>query len=203
VVVFDAGSAKFMEDGAGKFDNEKYIRNAAAWIEDQSFSMQSRNILVYIQSNDPGKPYNSFSQKVVDSLMKKGDFSVTVTNRKDTPEISRDLLEPYSQIWIFSGMDKSATTFLSENELEIITGNTQSGKGLLIGVEPQDDSAESLAKVNTIVDINKLAKVFGVTFSGSVEDPDELQVSKFAGFFEGIDKILEKYYLMLAKFQSS
>ncbi|MGW8145234.1 MAG: permease, partial [Anaerolineales bacterium] len=105
VVVFDAGSAKFMEDGASKFDNEKYIRNAAAWIEDQSFSMQSRNILVYIQSNDPGKPYNSFSQKVLDSLREKDDFSVSVTNRKETPEISPDLLEPYSQIWIFSGMD--------------------------------------------------------------------------------------------------
>ena len=196
-VVFDAGGAKFMEDGAGKFDNEKYIRNAAAWIEDQSFSMQSRNILVYIQSNDPGKPYSSFSQKVLDSLREKDDFSVTVTNRKETPKISGDLLEPYSQIWIFSGMDKSAGTFLSENELKIITEYTQSGRGLLIGVGQQDDSAEGF------VDINKLAKVFGVRFSGSVEDPDELQVSKFAGFFVGIDKILEKYYLMLAKFQSS
>jgi len=100
-------------------------------------------------------------------------------------------------------MDKSATTFLSENELEIITESTQSGRGLLIGVEPQDDSAEGLPKVNTIVDINKLTKVFGVTFSGSVEDPDELQVSHFSSFFEGVQKILEKYYLMLAKFQSS
>jgi uncharacterized membrane protein YraQ (UPF0718 family) len=195
--VFDAGGAKFMEDGAGMFDNEKYIRNAAAWIEDQSFSMQSRNILVYIQSNDPGTPYNSFSQKVLDSLREKGDFSVSVTNRKETPEISPDLLEPYSQIWIFSGMDKSAGTFLSENELEIITEYTQSGRGLLIGVGQQGDSAEGL------VDINKLAKVFGVTFSGSVENSDELRVSKFADFFDRVQEILGKYYLMLAKFQSS
>ena len=195
--VFDAGGAKFMEDGAGKFDNEKYIRNAAAWIEDQSFSMQSRNILVYIQSNDPGKPHNSFSQKLLDSLREKDDFSVSVTNRKETPEISPDLLEPYSQIWIFSGMDKSATTLLSENELEIITEYTQSGSGLLIGVGPQGGSAENL------VDINKLAQVFGVTFSGSVENSDELQVSKFVDIFDRIQEILGKYFLMLAKFQSS
>jgi hypothetical protein len=196
-VVFDAGGAKFMEDGAGKFDNEKYIRNAAAWIEDQSFSMQSRNILVYIQSNDPGKPHNSFSQKVLDSLREKDDFSVSVTNRNETPEISPGLLESYSQFWIFSGMDKSAGTFLSENELEIITEYTQSGRGLLIGVGQQGDSAEGL------VDINRLAKVYGVTFSASVENSDELQVSKFVDVFDRVQEILGKYYLMLAKFQSS
>ena len=187
-VVFDAGGAKFMEDGAGKFDNEKYIRNVANWIEDKSVSITTQNILVYIQSNDPGKPYNSFSQKVIDSLREKDDFSVSVTNRKETPEISYDLLSPYSQFWIFSGMDKSATKPLSENELEIITENTQYGKGLLIGVGPQGDSAEGLA------DINKLAKVFGVTFSGSVEDSDELQVSKFADTFSRASEILGDYY---------
>ena len=159
--------------------------------------MQPRNILVYIQSNDPGKPHNSFSQKVLERLREKDDFSVSVTNRKETPEISPDLLEPYSQIWIFSGMDESAGTFLSENELETITKYTQSGRGLLIGVGQQGDPAESL------VGINRLAQEFGVTFSGSVENSDELQVSKFVDIFDRIQKILGKYYLMLAKFQSS
>jgi uncharacterized membrane protein YraQ (UPF0718 family) len=186
-VVFDAGGAKFMEDGAGKFDNEKYTRNVAAWIEDQSFSFTNRNILVYIQSNDPGKPHNSFSQKVLDSLREKDDFSVSVTNRKDTPEISEDLLLKYSQVWIFSGMDKSADTLLSDNELEIITQYNQSGSGLLIGVGQQGDSAEGLD------DINRLAKEFGITFSGSVENSDELQVSKF-DTFSVIPEILGKYY---------
>jgi uncharacterized membrane protein YraQ (UPF0718 family) len=190
-VVFDAGGAKFMEDGAGKFDNEKYIRNVAAWIEDQSFSFTNRNILVYIQSNDPGKPHNSFSQKVLDSLREKDDFSVSVTNRKDTPEISEDLLLQYSQVWIFSGMDKSADTLLSDNELEIITQYNQSGSGLLIGVGQQGDSAEGLD------DINRLAKEFGLTFSGSVENSDELQVSKFVGIFSVVPEILGKYYKMI------
>ena len=190
-VVFDAGGAKFMEDGAGKFDNEKYIRNVAAWIEDQSFSFTNRNILVYIQSNDPGNPHNSFSQKVLDSLREKDDFSVSVTNRKDTPEISEDLLLQYSQVWIFSGMDKSADTLLSDNELEIITQYNQSGSGLLIGVGQQGDSAEGLD------DINRLAKEFGVTFSGSVENSDELQVSKFVGIFSVVPEILGKYYKMI------
>jgi hypothetical protein len=94
-------------------------------------------------------------------------------------------------------MDKSAGTFLSENELEIITEFTQSGRGLLIGVGQQGDSAEGL------VGINRLAQKFGVTFSGSVEDPDELQVSKFVGISERVTEFLGKYYLMLAKFQSS
>jgi uncharacterized membrane protein YraQ (UPF0718 family) len=190
-VVFDAGGAKFMEDGAGKFDNEKYTRNVAAWIEDQSFSFTNRNILVYIQSNDPGKPHNSFSQKVLDSLREKDDFSVSVTNRKDTPEISEDLLLQYSQVWIFSGMDKSADTLLSDNELEIITQYNQSGSGLLIGVGQQGDSAEGLD------DTNRLAKEFGITFSGSVENSDELQVSKFVGIFSVVPEILGKYYKMI------
>src|SRR5210317_1201860 len=187
-VVFDAGGAKFMEDGAGKFDNEKYIRNVAAWIEDQSSALSSRNILVYILSNEPAKPYNSFSQKVVDSLMAKDDFSVTVTNRKETPKISGDLLEPYSQIWIFSGMDKSSDTLLSDNEVEIITGINQYGSGLLIGVGQQGDSAESP------VDSNRLAKEFGITFSGSVENSDELRVSKFVDTFRIVPEIMGKWY---------
>ncbi|MFC1827885.1 permease [Thermodesulfobacteriota bacterium] len=190
-VVFDAGGAKFMEDGAGKFDNEKYIRNVAAWIEDQSFSFSNRNILVYIQSNDPGKPHNFFSQKVLDSLREKDDFSVSVTNRKDTPEISEDLLLQYSQVWIFSGMDKSADTLLSDNELEIITQYNQSGSGLLIGVGQQGASAEGLD------DINRLAKEFGITFSGSVVNSDELQVSKFVGIFSVVPEFLGKYYKMI------
>jgi hypothetical protein len=190
-VVFDAGGAKFMEDGAGKFDNEKYIRNVAAWLEDRSLSMSSQNILVYILSNESAKPHNSFSQKVIDSLREKEDFSVSVTNRKDTPEISEDLLLQYSQVWIFSGMDKSSDTLLSDNELEIITQNNQYGNGLLIGVGQQGDSADGL------VDINKLAKEFGITFSGSVENSDELQVSKFVDIFSVVPEILGKYFQMI------
>jgi uncharacterized membrane protein YraQ (UPF0718 family) len=187
-VVFDAGGAKFMEDGAGKFHNEKYVRNVAAWLEDNTLSMSGRNILVYILSNDPAKPHNSFSQRVLDSLMEKDDFSVSVTNRKDTPEISEDLLFEYSQVWIFSGMDKSSGTLLSDNELEIITQFNQYGSSLLIGVGQQGDSAEGL------VDINKLANEFGITFSGSVENYDELQVSKFVDTFSVVPEILGKYY---------
>ncbi len=190
-VVFDAGGAKFMEDGAGKFDNEKYIRNVAKWIEDQSSSLSSQNILVYILSNEPAKPHNSFSQKVLDSLMEKDDFSVTVTNRKDTPEISEDLLLQYSQIWIFSGMDKSSDTLLSDNEVEIITEINQFGRGLLIGVGQQGDSAEGP------VDINNLAKEFGVTFSGSVENSDELRVSKFVDTLSKVPEIMGKWYKLI------
>ena len=191
-VVFDAGGAKFMEDGAGKFDNEKYIRNVAKWIEDQSFSIaSSRNILVYILSNEPAKPHNSFSQKVLDSLTDKDDFSVTVTNRKETPEISEDLLLQYSQIWIFSRMDKSSDTFLSDNEVEIITQINQFGSGLLIGVGQQGDLAEGP------VDINRLAKEFGITFSGSVENSDELRVSKFVDTFRIVPEIMGKWYKLI------
>ena len=121
----------------------------------------------------------------------KDDFSVSVTNRKDTPEISEDLLLQYSQVWIFSGMDKSSDTLLSDNELEIITQNNQFGSGLLIGVGQQGDSAEGL------VDSNRLAKEFGITFSGSVENSDELQVSKFVGIFSVVPEFLGKYYKMI------
>ena len=185
------GGAKFMEDGAGKFDNEKYIRNVAAWIEDQSSSLSSRNILVYILINEPAKPHNSFSQKVLDSLTDKDDFSVTVTNRKETPEISEDLLLQYSQIWIFSGMDKSSDTFLSDNEVETISQINQFGSGLLIGVGQQGDSAEGL------VDINNLAKEFGVTFSGSVENSDELRVSKFVDTLSKVAEIMGNWYKLI------
>ncbi len=128
---------------------------------------------------------------MLDSLREKDDFSVSVTNRKDTPEISEDLLLQYSQVWIFSGMDKSAGTFLSDNELEIITQYNQNGSGLLIGVGQQGDSAEGLD------DINRLANVFGITFSGSVENSDELQVSKFVDTFSVVPEILGKYYKMI------
>ena len=123
--------------------------------------------------------------------MKKDDFSVSVTSRRETPEISEDLLLQYSQIWIFSGMDKSSGTFLSDNEVEIITEINQYGSGLLIGVGQQGDSAEGP------VDINNLAKEFGVTFSGSVENSDELRVSKFVDTLSKVAEIMGKWYKLI------
>jgi len=88
-------------------------------------------------------------------------------------------------------MDKSSGTFLSDNEVEIITQINQFGSGLLIGIGQQGDSAEGLA------DINRLAKEFGVTFSGSVENSDELRVSKFVDTFRIVPEIMGKWYKLI------
>ncbi|HDH00470.1 MAG TPA: permease, partial [Nitrospirae bacterium] len=43
-VVFDAGFERFF---SGRYGNKKYMENVAVWLEENSSSANSRNILIY------------------------------------------------------------------------------------------------------------------------------------------------------------
>ena len=123
--------------------------------------------------------------------MDKDDFWGYGNNRRLSSTISEDLLLQYNQIWIFSGMDKSSGTFLSDNEVEIITEINQFGSGLLIGVGQQGDSAEGP------VDINRLAKEFGITWASFCAHAPERGLAQFVDTFRIVPEIMGKWYKMI------
>jgi hypothetical protein len=97
------------------------------------------------------------------------------------------LLEQYSQLWIIFGETGPACCF-SDAELKTITGFSQDGKGLLIAAGKHHEGTEDLTAVN------RLSSGFGVTFSGSVKNAEELRVSTSFYFFSRASEILERFY---------
>ncbi|MBI5739246.1 MAG: permease [Nitrospirae bacterium] len=176
-IVFDSGPGRFLAD---KYDNRRYIRNIAARLEENSGPEGMMDILIYNTAGNSG----AFSQGALDGLEKEDGFKVKVTDRKETPVLSRELLAQYSQLWILFG-EGGAGGLFSDVELETISGFSHNGKGLLIAAGRQRTGA------------NSLSSRFGVTFSGSVEHADELPVSAAFYFFNRTSEILENYYRMI------
>ncbi|MBI4826982.1 MAG: permease [Nitrospirae bacterium] len=185
-VVFDSGGERFMEGSADKYDNRRYIENIAAWLEDNNVSGNTRNILIYNTASGSGTDKNAFSRSVVEGLEKKDGFEIKLTDREETPQITRASLEEYSQLWIIFGEADPACCF-SGAELNTITGFSQDGKGLLIVDGKHHEGTEGPA-------VNRLASIFGVAFSGSVENTEEIRVAKSFYFFNSMSEILERFY---------
>ncbi len=189
-VVFDSGGERFMEGSANKYDNRRYIRNVAAWLEEYNVSGSTRNILIYNMAGGSGTDRDAFSRSAYESIETKDGFKIKLTDRKETPQISRSLLEQYSQLWIIFG-ESGPACYFSDAELETITGFSQYGKGLLIAAGRHQDGAKDFPAAN------RLSSRFGVTFSGSVENAEEIRVSTSFYFFSRMSEILERYYRMI------
>ncbi|RJQ45877.1 MAG: permease [Nitrospiraceae bacterium] len=175
-VVFDAGAGRFVNGTADKYDNSRYIRNVAEWLEENNVSDSRKNILIY----DFG---SGFSQGVVERLENKDGFTVKLTDRTETPEVTQKLLEVYSQLWVL-GPESS----FSDPELETISRFSDDGKSILI-VAGQDREG-----TNDLSAANRLASRFGVTFGGMVHNSDELQVSASLHVFSRVSDVLEEFF---------
>ena len=53
------------------------------------------------------------------------------------------------------------------------------------------------AGVKDLADANRLSSKFGVAFSGSVENEDELQVSALSYFFNRVSSIFARLYSLM------
>ncbi len=186
-VVFDSGGDRFMEGSADKHDNRRYLENIAAWLEENNVSGSRRNILIYNTAGGLEADRDPFSRSSFESLEKKEGFNIKLTDRKEIPQISKSLLEQYSQLWIIFGETGSACCF-SDAELITITGFSQDGKGLLIVAGKYHEGTEDLTAVN------RLSSRFGVVFSGSVKNAGEIRVSKSFNFFNRMSEVLERFY---------
>ncbi len=178
-IVFDSGLERFLNVSAGKYDNEKYIKNIAEWLEENNSSADAGNILIYDTFNRSGKKSgtdkNTFNKNALNVLETNG-FKVRITDRIETPEVSGQLLGKYSQLWIvFRGSGPEHC--FSDAELETISGFTGDGKSMLIVAGKHQDG------VNDLTAANLLSSRYGVTFSGYVENREELPASTASYFF--------------------
>jgi len=116
----------------------------------------------------------------VAELVKAG-YTITRTNRVDTPKISERLLADNSQIWLF--FDGKAANGLSEAELELISSHNAASKGILMVAAPLPDAAIEQPA-------NRLASRYGIRFSGLVESGQKLKVSVASNLFNSASEWL-------------
>ncbi|RJR19573.1 MAG: permease [Nitrospiraceae bacterium] len=181
-VVFDSGSERFLGSAADRYDNSRYIRNIAAWLEENNVSESSKKILIYNAGDGQG-----FSRSTIESLENSDGFKVELTDRKENPEVSESLLDEHSQLWIFFG-ESTPESRLSDSELETITRFSDEGKSILIV------SGTDRNRTNEPAAANGLASIFGVKFEGFVKHSDELKVSSSFHAISGISEGLERFY---------
>jgi len=183
-IVFDAGFGRFLNGSADKYDNRKYIKNIAEWLEQQSESSEKKSILIYDTFFKAGVGKASLSRSSFASLEEKG-FRVTITDRQETPELSDRLLGKYSQLWIFFG-ESSSGPYLSVAELETVSRFIGNGKGMLIVAGKQRDADADLSAAN------QLSSRYGVVFSGFTENKEEVPASTAAYFLHRASGTLER-----------
>lgn len=186
-IVFDSGAVKFLNSSADKYDNNRYIRNVAAWLEENNVSESRKNILVYNASSGQGPDGNVFSQSTRESLVTNDGYTVKVTDRNENPEVTESLLEGYSQVWVLFGGPGTENGF-SDSELETITKFSDDGKSMLIAAGKHQDG------MNDMTSANSLASRYGVTFDGIVKNAESLQVSGPFHVFSGAADILERFF---------
>jgi hypothetical protein len=101
-------------------------------------------------------------------------------------------LEGYDQVWILFGESGRVQT-LSDDETQSLSMFTGDGKGMLIVAGSHrrgiDDSAAE----------NRLSSRYGVTFSGFVDNGDELNVSTASHFLTRMSEMLGKFLKLVHK----
>lgn len=173
-IVFDSGLGKFLNGSADRFDNLKYINNVADWLEDSNSSSAKRNILIYDTSTESGADKSVFSRAAIALLEKKG-YTVRITDRLETPQLSARLLGECGQLWIFFGGADPGLRF-SDPELETVSKSIVDGKSMLLVTGKHIDGPDNLSAAN------QMASRYGVVFSGFVENKIELPVSAESHF---------------------
>jgi uncharacterized membrane protein YraQ (UPF0718 family) len=188
IIVFDAGFERFLNISAGKYDNAKYIHNIAARLEDNNIAAIERHIMIYDTFHNSGMDKSLFNKDVPQILQKGKAFEVKVTDRRETHAITKQLLENYSQLWIFFG-ESGSKDYFSDAELEAIRRFVDDGRGVLIVNGKHGDGVEKYW-----VSANRISSGYGVHFSGITENKEELRVSTLYNFFERMSEILRKIY---------
>jgi uncharacterized membrane protein YraQ (UPF0718 family) len=185
-IVFDSGFDKYLAGSAERYDNGKYIQNVAAWLEENNGSVANNNILIYNTYSGSGLDQESFSRDILSMLDKKG-FTVTMTDRNETHEITDNLLEDHSQLWLFFGESENSISF-SEDELTALSGFTEEGKGMLMLAGRHEGDGNELKAANQI------SSGYGVRFSGSAVNKKELPVSTYFNVFNRLAGLLRGFF---------
>ncbi len=173
-IVFDSGFERFLTGSADKYDNLKYIKNVAGWLEQNNSSSAKESILIYNTFHTTGLDNDAFSKKALASLERRG-FRIRITDRLETPVVSGRLLGEYSQLWMFFGESGSGRYF-SDAELETISRFIGDGKGMLLIAGRHRKDTDNLPAAN------QMSSGYGVVFSGLIENKEELPASTASYF---------------------
>lgn len=190
-IVFDAGSEKFVKGTADRFDNQQYVENVASWLEEINTSSAKADILIYDMLTATGSDTRALSSETVTTLQKKG-YKISITDRRETPEVTADLLRQNSQLWVFFGESLHEGT-LKASELEAIARFHAEGKGMLIlaGKNQAGPGEMSLA--------NQLSGGYGVYFSGTVHNDQKLHTSTASYFFNRMAEVIGRILKIVHK----
>jgi hypothetical protein len=136
--------------------------NCAAWADlyIAPASQQGKNILVYATSETTSGYYASSFDEELPAILAEDGFTVTVTDRMETPQITAALLNGYDQLWLMSTDPYSGSGCFSEDEINAIIGFRNAGNGLLIMA---DDGPPGHSFVG---DANQISTQLGVIFGG-------------------------------------
>jgi uncharacterized membrane protein YraQ (UPF0718 family) len=190
-VVLDAGFERFLDASSDKYDNRTYVANVADWLEEGNTSPAKKSVLVYDTFSQAGIGREVFSTGIRAALEKKG-FTVSITDRRETPAISGKLLKAHSQVWMMMG-ESGTSGRLSPSELDAISRFSADGKGMLIVAGTRSAGPRDLTAANQI------AGQYGVTFSGSVENKEELPVSTASHFLNRTSELLRSFLKLVHK----
>lgn len=190
-IVFDAGMEKFLSGNTGRFDNQQYVGNVASWLEENNTSQSKADILVYDTMSAAGPDKTSFSCEATALLQKKG-FRVRVTDRRETPEVSEDLLRQYSQLWVFPGAFGPEGRFRA-SEVEAISRFNADGKSILILARKEQGSSGEM------VPANQLSGGYGVYFSGLVHNAQEIHTSPASYVFNRMAVVIGRILKIVHK----
>jgi uncharacterized membrane protein YraQ (UPF0718 family) len=168
-IVFDASAGRFTGPTGGRFDNRNYIVNVARWLDQDTGSPAGKRILVCNLSGGAGAASSSPLGKAAWIELVKNGFTVRSAGMNGAPRISEAALADCGQLWLFFGGDGAKG--LSDTELKLVEEYNARGRGVLI-VPADPRTGKDYAK-----EANRLSSRYGVLFSGSVENMEELKVS--------------------------
>jgi hypothetical protein len=190
-VVFDAGFDRFSAAAAGMEDDRRYVANIASWLQQNSSSSAGRNVLIYTvaEGRKPGAP--DFTEGVVD-LLRQAKFTVTVSDRSRTPQLTEKLLAEVGQIWLFFP-ESDEHTRLTDRERKLVSGFNDRGNGMLVSLDNRTADAAGLASVNS------LTTRYGVSFSGVANNTPRISIGIAAQMFSSSAEMLGRLLKIVHK----
>ena len=190
-VVFDAGYSRFAAAAAGMEDDRRYVANIAAWIEQNSSSATGKNVLIYTVASGENKDVIAFAEGV-GAVLRQAEFSVKISDRTDSRQLTDKLLADVGQLWLFfpeSG-DKGQ---LTDIEMKLVARFNEHGNGMLVSLDNRQSDPHGKASVN------QLSSRYGIQFIGSADSSPRISVGMTSQLFSSASELLGRLLKIVHK----
>ncbi|OGU16153.1 MAG: permease [Geobacteraceae bacterium GWC2_53_11] len=188
-IVFDAGFNRFTAAATGIENDQRYVANAATWIEQNSSSPVGNKILIYSVANDNSTV--GFTDGVAE-VLRKSRFAVTLMDRAKTAQLTDRMLADVGQLWLFFP-ESGGKVQLNASELELVSRFNERGNGMLIST----DNGQTVLRNDASV--NLLSSRYGVLFAGSSENVPRISVGITSQLFSSASELLGRFLKIVHK----